>query len=384
MIYNIDGNELTSVYDLNGAELQKAYDIKGSVIFEKNPTPDPYRPNRLLLFEEDFSGNDIDDNCWTVEVGHNGGKAYQTKRRQNAFVQNGHYIAMMKKEDYLDKYTWTAGGITTRAKKTWIYGRFEAKMKVSEAFNSAFWLIGNNFRLIYPTNDDESSDYRTFNAPSQYAYNWPECGEIDIVESWNYGQKAQPQCNLWSYTGTSISHGTFPTPMDTVNEWHIYAVERTRDLIVAYIDDIEYHRWNLNQLNSDVVKAYIDMPFSIILGIGIGDSSDEKRMSEARMMVDWVRVYAPEGVNEQILPESVTMQESIRLKKGYATYMVCHVLPGSTTNLDVTWSSDNENICRVINGTIYCDGIGETDVHVTTVNGLTATCHVTVVNPEDY
>lgn len=382
MIYDNNGGTLTSIYNSEGAELQRAYDVEGTVIFEKTPTPDPYRPGRLLLFEDDFTGNAINDNYWTVEVGHNGGKSYQTRRRQNSFLQNGSYVAMEKKENYLT-YTWTSGGMTTRGKKSWVYGRFEAKMKMAEAFDSAFYLFGNNFRLTYP-NDDETRDYLGYSAPSIGIYNWPECGEIDIVESWSYNQKSQPQCNLWSYAGASISHGTFPTPIDTVNEWHVYAIERTRDLIVAYIDDVEYKRWDLSQLDPNVVQAYIDKPMAIILAIGIGDARDEERTTQAQMLVDWVRVYAPEGVNSPILPESISIQSAIRQKKGYCNYMIYSISPSSATNLDATWSSDDETICHCSNGVLYCDEVGETDIHVTTVNGLTATCHVTVVNPEDY
>lgn len=377
-IYNIAGQELQEAYTIQGNALSQAFDLSGNPLMN-----DPYLENRLLIFEDNFSGDTINNAYWTVEVGHNGGKSYSTKRRQNASVRHGVYSGMLKKEDYLDKYTWTASGITTRGKKSWVYGRFEAKMKVAPAFNNAFYLFGNNFRLIYP-NDDETYDYLVHSAPSVGIYNWPQCGEIDIVESWSYNQKSQPQCNLWNYTGTSISHGTFPTAIDTVNNWHVYALERTRDLIIAYIDNIEYKRWDLTQLDPSAIQAYIDTPMAIILAIGIGDDRDEERMTQAQMLVDWVRVYAPAGVSSPILPESISIQNSIRQKKGYSNYMVYHILPVSATNLDAVWNSDDESICHCANGVLYCDEVGETDIHVTTVNGLSATCHVTVVEPEDY
>lgn len=381
MIYNLNGFPLSHAYNKDGFEINTAYDKDSNIIYKKDGK-DPYIEGRLLIFEDDFTSDSINTNNWLFVTGHTSGKAYQTKLSSNAYIENNCLVLREIKENYLN-YTWTCGGLNSRGKKSFMYGRFEAKIRMPIAFDGAFWFTGNNFRVMYPNNDD-TYDYFTQYIGSEGIYNWPECGEIDVAESWSYAQKNQPQCNLWSYDGTSLGHGTFPNSIDTVNHWHIYAMERTRDEIIMYIDDIEYHRWNLTQMTQSQIQAYIDKPISIILGIGIGAEADTNRVNEAKMYVDWVRVYAPIGVEEEILPETITIQSTMRLKKGFRSYLICDIQPISTTNRDLIWSSDNNNICSTDSGYIMGNGVGTTNIHATTVNGLVATCSVTVVEPEDF
>ena len=381
MIYNLNGFPLSHAYNKDGFEINTAYDKDSNIVYKKDGK-DPYIEGRLLIFEDDFNENVINQNNWLFVTGHTSGLAYQTKLSSNAYIENNCLVLREIKENYMS-YTWTCGGLNSRGKKSFMYGRFEAKIRMPYAFNGAFWFTGNNFRVMYPNNDD-SYDYRTQYIGSEGIYNWPECGEIDCVESWSYAQKNQPQCNLWSYTGQSISHSTFPTPIDTVNKWHIYAMERTRDAIIMYIDDIEYYRWDLSQYSQSVIQAYIDKPISIILGIAIGNENDTTIVDEAKMFVDWVRVYAPVGVEQEILPESITIQSTMRLKRGFRSYLICDIQPISTTNRDLIWSSDNNNICSTDSGYIMGNSVGTTNIHATTVNGLRATCSVTVVEPEEF
>jgi len=386
MIYNISGQPIDEVWNYYGSPLSQAYDLNGNQLLEH----DPYLQNRLLIFEDDFSSNTLNPENWECEVGHVRGKSYEAKWPGNVAIENGVLVITENKEtktmyeewpsyDYVT-YQWITGGIFSRGRKFWVYGRFEAKMKLPPLFNGAFWFTGNSFRQLYVNQDGSAPSYSTRYSGVENINNWAACGEIDCCESWDYNQKTQPQCNLWSDEGTSISHGTFPTVLDTVNEWHIYAIEKTSTYIAAFIDGTEYHRWTYSDYTSNVVEAYVDKAISIIIGMGIGNESDTNRgITTAKMYIDWVRVYAPSGISEEVLPTSISIQDSLELPVGYRTYMNPIIMPLTTSDMTVTWESDNSNVVRVeYGGYIFAESVGETDIYAVTKNNIKSKCHVTV------
>lgn len=80
----------------------------------------------------------------------------------------------------------------------------------------------------------------------------------------------------------------------------------------------------------------------------------------------------------EILPTAVT------LDRGYAEMTVNETLqlyatvaPGNTTNNTVTWSSSDESVATVSNGTVTAKAAGTATITATTSNGKTASCDVT-------
>lgn len=386
MIFDVRGNSIDSVFSKTGDMLTQAFDVNGDILTHT----DPYRKDRLLIFEDDFTGDTLNPENWDCELGHVRGKSFETKWPDNVQVNNGNLVLTESKEQhtlYEDwptygdvTYEWAAGSIFSRGRKKWVYGRFEAKMKLSPLFNCAFWFMGNSFRQLYINENGSKSEYNTRYAGVENINNWAECGEIDVCESWNYNQKTKPMCNLWGNAGSSIGSAEFPETLDTVNEWHVYAIEKTPEYIAAFIDDVEYKRWTFSNYDSQVVDAYVGKAVSIIFSIGVGDENDTSRgVNSAKMYVDWVRVYAPSGITAPVQAESISVQPELSLPVGYRTYMNPIILPLITSDMTVTWESDNESIVRVeYGGYIYADSVGETDIHVTTKNGKIGTCHVIV------
>ena len=70
---------------------------------------------------------------------------------------------------------------------------------------------------------------------------------------------------------------------------------------------------------------------------------------------------------------------STTLAVGDTETLIATVLPENATDKSVTWSSNNESVATVVNGTITAVGVGNATITVTTNDGgLTATCVVTV------
>ena len=180
-----------------------------------------------------------------------------------------------------------SGRINTENRVDVIYGKVEARIRVPDAIGAwpAFWLPGYG--------------------------NWPDSGEIDIME--NMGDKAWTNAAIHGpgYSGDTplVKRFDFPAGEDATG-WHVYAVERTVDTVIFTVDGREYYRvtratverygpWRFDRkqyliLNfaiggicpgkvNGVTSPYFGLPQATVDKIGRG---------EVAMEVDWVRVWA--------------------------------------------------------------------------------------------
>ena len=75
---------------------------------------------------------------------------------------------------------------------------------------------------------------------------------------------------------------------------------------------------------------------------------------------------------------------SLELTEDETARLTATVKPDDATNKDVTWSSDNESVATVSNGTVTAMGEGTATITVTTEDGnKTASCTVTVTAPPE-
>ncbi|GAI39817.1 unnamed protein product, partial [marine sediment metagenome] len=115
-------------------------------------------------------------------------------------------------------------GQSTLHEKYFTYGRMEARIKLPQGGQGiwpAFWMLGETFD----------------------GYNWPTCGEIDIMERINN----DPNIYATIHYGTNIpsySHmkygGSYIPGVDPSADYHIYAIEWGFGIISWYFDDINY------------------------------------------------------------------------------------------------------------------------------------------------
>ena len=121
----------------------------------------------MIIFFEDYTNyhlNKVDTSNWSyVVAGHGFGNAeeqYYTDRLDNLFIDKEGLHIVAKKEEYMGR-CYTSARISL--KKLFKYGKVSFKIKLPKLKGTwpAIWLL--------------SEDIKT-------RHNWPECGEIDIME----------------------------------------------------------------------------------------------------------------------------------------------------------------------------------------------------------
>ena len=123
-----------------------------------------------LVFEDNFDGAELDRSRWNVEL-HEPGWVNEELQEyvdspESISVRGGKLLIRPVKTVHENgTISYTSGRITTQHKYDFTYGLFEARLKVprGKGFLPAFWLM---------TTDED-----------RYGQ-WPECGEIDIMEIW--------------------------------------------------------------------------------------------------------------------------------------------------------------------------------------------------------
>ena len=279
----------------------------GGVIPMPAPTPSPTAspspspsPSLQLAFADEFNGTALDRSKWNVE-----GPSFWVNSEIQAYIDSDQTItfaspagadggALVLKPVYKPGYStpngrttdFVSGRINTSAKYDFTYGKAEARIRMPDATGAwpAFWLLGYG--------------------------NWPDSGEIDIMEY--VGDKSWTSVAIHGpgYSGNTplVSRQTFPSGQDATG-WHVYGVERTADTVVFSVDGREIYR-----VTKALVETYgpwrFDRPQYLILNFALGGvypnsvngvtfpyygmpqtTADRIAAGQVTMEVDWVRVW---------------------------------------------------------------------------------------------
>ncbi|OYQ34703.1 hypothetical protein CHU93_02275 [Sandarakinorhabdus cyanobacteriorum] len=254
-----------------------------------------------MIFADEFNAGTLDRSRWNVE-----GPAFWVNNEVQAYVDSPETISFaspagadggalllkpVRRAGYVTpsgrRTDYVSGRINTADKVDVTFGKVEARIRLPDAMGvwPAFWLLGYG--------------------------NWPDSGEIDIME--NVGDKAWINAAIHGpgYSGDTPLYQRFDFPAgEDVTGWHVYAVERTPDAVIFSVDGREYYRvtralverygpWRFDR------KQYLILNFAIggvypakVNGVtapwpGLPQATlDRINRGELAMAVDWVRVWA--------------------------------------------------------------------------------------------
>ncbi len=243
----------------------------------------PEKEGWKLVWNDEFDKTVIDPAKWEHEVNANGGGnnelQYYTGRLENSFVKNGKLNIVARYEEYSSTEgtrNFTSARLRTKYKGDWLYGRIEvsAKLPAGKGTWPAIWML-----------------------PTDWEYGgWPQSGEIDIMEHVGF----DPNVIHGSIHTKDYNHiiGTQKTSSINVqtalSEFHIYAIEWTKDKIDFFVDDSLY--FSFSNEHTGWEKWPFDKRFHLILNIAVGGSwggqkGIDTKAFPATMEIDYVRVY---------------------------------------------------------------------------------------------
>jgi len=261
-----------------------------------------HHPKTDTVFFEDFNEQKLDRSKWNVEVTGN-----TVNDEQQAYVDSAATIYMVKgkaaegakngalvlkalyKPGFTSKeqkkYDFVSGRINTRAKMEFTYGTASARMKMAAGAGlwPAFWALGNG--------------------------NWPDCGEIDMMETIGDSSWVSHALHGPKYFGdTPLAYRAHFGERTDVTKWHIYSVDWSPTSLIFKVDGKvtytvtkpmveKYGRWAFDN------KKFIILNFALGGGypggynkiskpyFGISESTVNKiKAGNAKVFVDWVLV----------------------------------------------------------------------------------------------
>ncbi|MNB70334.1 Beta-glucanase precursor [compost metagenome] len=228
-----------------------------------------------LVWSDEFNGTSLNTADWTAENGTgssgwgNNELQYYTNRSQNLQVTGGNLVITAQKESY-NGSSYTSARIKTQGKKSFTYGKIEARMKLpsGQGIWPAFWMLGSNMDTV----------------------GWPKSGEIDIMERVNNNAYVNGTVH-WDANGHA-EYGKVSGNLD-FSQFHVYSIEWDAKYIRWYVDGNLFNEFYIENNTGNTEE--FQKPFFLLLNLAVGGnwpgSPNASTAFPAQMLVDYVRVY---------------------------------------------------------------------------------------------
>jgi beta-glucanase (GH16 family) len=236
-----------------------------------------------LVWQDEFNYSGLPDSSkWGYDTegndvgwGNNEAQHYTQANPKNAMVENGVLSIIALHEDKGGK-EFTSARLVSKA--DWKYGKIEVSAKLPPGTGtwSAIWVMPGGWSF----NDG----------------NWPDIGEIDIMEHVGHDLgvvHASAHSKDYQWQKGSQKTATILIP-DVSEEFHSYIFEWTPQILKAFVDDSLYFEYKNEGLGES--KWPYDKPFYLILNVAVGGAWGSLNGIDAdafpqTMEVDYVRVY---------------------------------------------------------------------------------------------
>lgn len=252
--------------------------------------PDRAPPGYELVFADEFdTGTMPDADRWAYDTHRNGAgwynnelQYYAAARPENVRVEGGRLIIEARKET-LDRSAfadfggqdYTSTRLFTQGKAAWTYGFFEvrAKLPCGRGTWPAIWML-----------------------PEDPEVEWPEGGEIDIMEHVGYDPGViHHSVHTKAFNFGRGTQRTTEHRLDTAcTKFHRYQLLWTPQMLVFGVDDAP--KFAFRKVRSNRARWPFDEPMHLLLNVAVGgDWGGRKGVDDAAfpqaMEIDHVRVY---------------------------------------------------------------------------------------------
>jgi beta-glucanase (GH16 family) len=236
-----------------------------------------------LSWSEEFNYTGLPDSTkWSYDVGGDGWGnnelEYYTKGSPNNVEVSNGTLKIKAIRENKENREYTSTRMHTKGKADFTYGKIEirAKLPAGRGIWPAIWMLGSSVGTV----------------------DWPECGEIDIMEHVGFDKDTiVGTVHTKSYNhvkGTQKGNKVFIK--DPYNSYHLYSIEWTPEGMAFLLDNARYY-YIANE-HKTAAEWPFDSPFFLILNVAIGGNWGGQKgidplIFPAAMEVDYVRVYTP-------------------------------------------------------------------------------------------
>lgn len=231
-----------------------------------------------LVWEDDFNGPGIDSTKWTkVPAGNSAWNKHMTGDERCYNLKDGQLalIGINNPDTSVDKRRFLTGGIYSKGKFAFQYGKIEIRAKLETARGAwpAMWMLA------------ETNKYGPY----------PRNGEIDIMEHLNSDSIIYQ--TIHSYYTLDLKQDKKPPHYGTATykegEYNVFGLMWYPDKIVYLLNGKETFTYP-RVAGVDPSQWPFDQPFYILIDQQLGGSWVGEVASEdlpVKMLVDWVKVY---------------------------------------------------------------------------------------------
>ncbi len=240
-----------------------------------NPSTKEEKKDWKLVWSEDFNSDELNDEFWSrIPRGKSDWNNYMTPNDACYEMRDGKLVLKGIKNDILkgDTATYLTGGVYTKGKKTFDYGKIVIRAKLGSAKGAwpAFWMLPKDKQ-------------------------WPMGGEIDIMEHLNYDNYAYQTVHS-NYTvnlGIKDNPKHFGTNSINKDKFNTFTVQIMPTELRFFINN--NFTFSYPKINTDKEGQYpFGKDFYLLLDMQLGGNwvgviKDEDLPVE--MEIDWVRYY---------------------------------------------------------------------------------------------
>lgn len=177
----------------------------------------PSYDNYKLVWSDEFDGSGLPNSSnWGYEEGYvrNDELQYYTRQREENVRMEDGFLVIEARRDNWNGHEYTSSSLYSRGKREFQYGIFEmrAKIDVRQGSWPAFWTLGVNGE-------------------------WPSNGEVDIMEYYAGKLHANVAWGTETRWQGAWDSETKAVGSDFANDFHIWRMKWTKDVIELYVDD---------------------------------------------------------------------------------------------------------------------------------------------------
>ena len=357
---------------INDSDTFSSYAEKISQIQQtgETTTTDPYLEDRVLIFEDDFNGTELDTSKWSIEIRDDGcgNNEIQDYVESQVSISNSNLVLTATK---VTDEQWLSGRINSNDKIEIKFGRIEAKIKMDayQGYWQAFWLLG--------------ADHYENSGKTIEGVAWPNCGEIDIIEHVGAATKVQSCYHCMTDSGYRGGSGaTLYSGAIDMTQYHVYAIEWVDGKMEYSVDGVVYGTHDVNGLtyngSNPFSKAYYII-FNFAIGGTLGGAVGANTPTTSNMYVDWVRAYAPKST---IYPETLTLtnyeHDTISMNVGETKQLIFKTTPTNALMPTIKYTSSAPDVAEYHGGVITTKTLGVCTLTTETRNGLSKVLNLTV------